>query len=227
MEGIKETVLVGRCLTCTCKVSVEWVWEVVGLLPDHTDTINLSPCHGNWCWWMDLDCTDKAQACTLTYRKPAHVWQHVEGQQTSVVLQICVTSIPLSPRSCFSSTLLTISTILVSLFHPWIVRYSIKGSFAERYIRAKLLIATQKPCKWAVREAHQSSCQMRSPIIIYGHNWPVFPQAMTPHWWIWWWLCSAQQSGSSQREERKFACAEGMHARGQQEGCVHMMKNAF
>lgn len=33
-------------------------------------------------------------------------------------------------------------------------------------------MATQKPCKWAVREAHQSSCQMRSPIIIYGHNWP-------------------------------------------------------
>lgn len=76
----------------------------------------------------------------------------------------------------------------------WIKQYPLKGSFAERCIRAKLLMATQKPCKWAAWEAHQSSCQMRSPIIIYGHNWPVFPQAMTLHWWIWWWLCSAQQS---------------------------------
>lgn len=50
-------------------------------------------------------------------------------------------------------------------FHPWIVQYSVKGSFAEHYIRAKLLMATQKPCKWAVREAHPSSCQMNLPLL--------------------------------------------------------------
>lgn len=110
----------------------------------------------------------------------------------------------------FRCMFLAISAILVPLFRPWIVQFSVKGSFAEHYIRAKPLMATQKPCKWAVREAHQSSCQMRSPIIIYGHNWPVFPQAMTLHWWIWWWLCTAQQSGSSQKERggerRKKVC---------------------
>lgn len=78
-----------------------------------------------------------------------------------------------------------------------------KGSFAEHYVRAKLLMATQKACKWAVRQPHQSSCQIRFPIIIYGHNWSLFPQAVTLHWWIRWWLCSAQRSGSSKKYMRK------------------------
>lgn len=101
---------------------------------------------------------------------------------------------------CFQSTA---CTALVPFFHPWIIQYSMKGSFSEHYIRVKLLMATQKPCKWAVREAHQSSCQMRSPIIIYGHNWPVFPQAMTVHWWIWWWLCSTIRKQSEERRRRR------------------------
>lgn len=205
----------GRCLTDTCKVSAECVrvWEVVGLLPDHTDTINLPPCRGNWCWWMDFSFSNthihrqgtRQEVCACMATRRGTINLNLLANVSEFYASF--SSLP----HCFRSMFVVMSAIPVPLFHPWIVQYSVKGSFAEHYIRAELLMATQKPCKWAVREAHQSSCQMRSPIIIYGHNWPVFPQAMTLHWWIWWWLRSAQQSGRRKREERKLTCAEGMH----------------
>lgn len=60
-------------------------------------------------------------------------------------------------------------------------------------------MASLESCKWAVREPHQSSWQMRSLIIIYGNNCPCF---LGPRW-----LtdesdddCSAQQSEECERE---------------------------
>lgn len=142
------------------------MWEVVCLLPDHTDTINLPPCHGNWCWWMDLDFSfSKTHAQTRFHSMYGNTQRHNKPESPYKVIRSLFIL-------CFRSVFLEISAIPVPLFHPWTGQYSMKGSFAEHYVRAKLLMATQKPCKWAVWEAHQSSCQMRSPIIIYGHNWP-------------------------------------------------------
>ena len=48
------------------------MWEVVGLLPDRTDTINLPPCRGNWCWWMDVDLS-LSDTRAQTSPEPAHL----------------------------------------------------------------------------------------------------------------------------------------------------------
>lgn len=69
---------------------------------------------------------------------------------------------------------------------------------------------------WERPISHHARCTL--PLLFMAIIGPVFPQAMTLHWWIWWWLCSERKRGRREEGERKFACERGR---------VNMIQNGF